>query len=40
MKQLTQELKNGEMELIDVPCPTINDNEILEKFFFSYWSRN
>jgi hypothetical protein len=35
MKQLTQELKNGKMELIDVPCSAINDNEILEKIFYS-----
>jgi len=35
MKQLTQELKGGKMELIDVPCPTINDNEILVKNLYS-----
>ena len=31
MKKLTQELKAGKMALIDVPCPTIGDNEILLK---------
>ena len=35
MKQLTQELKNGKMELIDVPYSAINDNEILGKNFYS-----
>ena len=35
MKQLTQELKSGKMRLIDVPCPTISDNEILVKNIYS-----
>jgi hypothetical protein len=35
MKQLTQELKAGKMELIDVPCPTIGDNEVLVKNLYS-----
>lgn len=35
MKKLTQELKAGKMALIDVPCPTIGDNEILVKNLYS-----
>jgi len=35
MKQVTQELKAGKMALIDVPCLTIGDNEILVKNLYS-----
>lgn len=35
MDQLTQQLKSGKMEILEVPFPTMNDNQILVRNLFS-----
>ncbi len=35
MKQLTQQLKSGKMEILDVPFPTINKNQVLVQNHYS-----
>jgi polar amino acid transport system substrate-binding protein len=35
MRQLTQELKSGKMEILEVPFPIVSSNEILVRNFFS-----
>ncbi|MBL6729989.1 MAG: bi-domain-containing oxidoreductase [Bacteroidia bacterium] len=35
MKQLTQNLKDGEMELLDIPTPMVQKNTLLVKNFYS-----
>ena len=35
MKQLTQNLKNGKMDIIDVPYPVMKSNHILVRNYYS-----
>ncbi len=35
MRQLSQELKSGKMEILEVPIPNIDDNSVLVKNYFS-----